>query len=141
LQAGRLAPTACNKQPQRIFVLQSESARAAVRRSTECHFSAPVVLMICCDVAHSWQSPFTGRTSGEVDAAIVTTHMMLAAADLGLGTTWVGYFRPEPLVEFCRLPDGIVPVALLPIGYPAEEATPGPMHDCREPLNATVKYV
>ena len=141
LEAGRLAPTACNKQPQRIFVMQSEAALAAVRRSTECHFSAPTVLLIGSDVANSWHSPFTGRASGEVGAAIVTTHMMLAAAELGLGTTWVGYFRPEPLVEFCQLPAGIVPVAMLPIGYPAADAVPGPMHDRREPLVATVKYL
>jgi nitroreductase len=141
LEAGRLAPTAANKQPQRIFVLQSEAALAAVRESTKCHFSAPVVLLICYDEAKAWQNPFTGQFSGEVDAAIVTSHMMLAAADLGLGTTWVGYFKPEPVIEFCKLPAEIKPVAMLPLGYPAADATPGPMHSSREPLTATVKHL
>jgi len=141
LEAARLAPTAANKQPQRIFVLQSEAALAAVRESTKFHFSTPVVLLICYDKEKSWQNPFTGRFSGEVDAAIVTTHMMLAAADLGLGTTWVGYFQPEPLVKFCQLPAGVIPVAMLPLGYPAADASPSPMHSSREPLAATVKYL
>lgn len=140
LAAGRLAPTACNLQPQRIFVLQSPAAIAAVRASTECHFSAPMFLLICYEASSSWLNPFTKVRSGETDAAIVTTHMILAAAELGLGTTWVGYFRPEPLIEFCQLPEGVVPLAILPLGYPDDTSRPSDSHATRKPLSETVSY-
>lgn len=140
LEAGRIAPTACNIQPQRILVIESEEALAKIRRCTSNHFNAPVVLLVCFDRSLCWKRSFDGKSMGDVDASIVTTHMMLQAAELGLGTTWVGYFNPSLVLKEFTLPDNIVPVALLPLGYPAKNATKHPMHSQRNPIEKTVYY-
>lgn len=140
LKAGQLAPTAANFQPQRILVIQSQRALAKLKECTPYHFNAPMALLVCYDKAVNWKRSFDGKGSGEIDASIVATHMMLEAADLGLGTTWVGYFNPELIMKAFELQDNFVPVALLPIGYPAEDATKSPMHSQRIPIEETVFY-
>lgn len=140
LKAGRLAPTACNNQPQRILVIENEEALSKLKKCTRYHFNAPVALLICYDNTCSWKRSFDGDDSGSVDASIVTTQMMLQAAELGLGTTWVAYFDPALLKSEFSLPEHFVPVALLPIGYPAEDASPSTAHSQRKPLEETVFY-
>jgi nitroreductase len=86
--------------------------------------------MIAYDSDISWKSPFNeGVDSGYVDASIAITHMILQATDLGLGTLWVGYFDIAKLSEHFKLPGNIVPVALLPVGYPSDDVKPNPLHD------------
>ena len=92
LEAGRTAPTAKNMQPQRIYVLRSPEALQMAEELTICTFHAPVILVICADRDEAWKHYLTGETRAETDAAIVTTHMMLAAHALGLGSTWVARF-------------------------------------------------
>lgn len=128
LKTGRIAPTACNNQPQRILVVDDAEGMEKLGKCTPYIFGAPVALLICYDRDKSWVRPFDNDNSGVVDAAIVTTHLMLQAADLGLGTTWVGYFDPAKVVEEFGLPAHIVPVAILPLGYPAKGAQPNPLH-------------
>ncbi len=140
LKAGQVSPTACNNQPQRILVIQSEDAIAKLKECTAYHFGAPLAFLICCDKTVSWKRSFDGDDSGEVDASIVTTHMMLEAAALGLGTTWVGYFDPEKTRKAYNIPSDFVPVAILPTGYPADNAAPSANHGKRYPLEQTVFY-
>lgn len=140
LEAGRCAPTAVNYQPQRLLVAESDEALAKIKKCTPYHFNAPVVLVICYDKTSSWKSPYNGYESGDVDVSIVTTQMMLAAAELGLGSTWVGYFDPDLLRSEFAIPDYLVPVALLPLGYPAPDARPAHLHEKRLPLCETVFY-
>ncbi len=141
LEAARLAPTACNLQPQRIFVLQSEEALAKVRSCTTCHFGAPVVLMLCYDKESCWERSLDGFSSGEMDASIVGTYLMLALAEQGLGSTWVCYFDPAKLVKEFQLPENIVPVTLFPIGYPAPGSNPNPQHFERKKQAGTVSWL
>jgi len=131
LEAGRLAPTACNNQPQRIKVLADPSELAKVDACTPCRFGAPAVLLVCYDKTVSWKRDFDGADSGKVDAAIVATHLMLAAQEAGLGSCWVMYFDPAKTAELFALPADIVPVALLPLGYPAADAQPADLHGQR----------
>ena len=140
LEAGRIAPTACNYQPQRIMVIDAPAAYEKLKQCTPCHFDAPVVLMICYDKTTVWKNKINGTVGGDVDASIVTTHMMLQAAALGLGTTWVGAFKLEKLRELFELPDFLVPVALLPVGYPADDAEPHPWHFARYDMDHSVFY-
>jgi len=63
---------------------------------------------------------------------------MYAAEELGLGSTWVGSFSYEKLREFFELPEYLEPVAMLPVGYPAESAKPSHLHDKRFELDKTV---
>ena len=140
LEAGRVAPTACNYQPQRILVIENETALEKLKQCTSCHFDAPVALMICYDKTTCWKNKTNGTIGGDVDASIITTHMMLAVAELGLGTTWVGAFDHQKARELFDIPDYLVPVALLPIGYPADEAEPHPWHFKRFDMDHTVFY-
>lgn len=128
LQAGHYAPTACNLQPQRVYVFDTEEKMRLVRKCTRSHFNAPAALLVCYDENACWQREYDGKRSGEVDASIVATHMMLEAADIGVGTTWVMHFIPEAVTTEFALPQNIVPVALLVMGYPADDAAPSPGH-------------
>ena len=140
LRAGRIAPTACNNQPQRILVVDDADGMAKLKKCTSYTFGAPMAFIICFDTAQSWIRPFDGDNSGVVDASIATTHMMLQAADLGLGTTWVGYFDPAKVVKEFRLPENLVPVAVLPLGYPAADAKRHSGHFEKAPPEKIVYY-
>lgn len=135
LEAGRIAPTACNNQPQRIKIINAPADLAKVDECTSCRFGAPTVLLICYDKNISWKRKFDGTDSGDVDASIITTHLMMAAHELGFGTCWVMHFNPAKTIELFDLPVDIVPVAFLPIGYPAKNASPAPGHEQKNPLD------
>lgn len=140
LRAGHLAPTACNLQPQRTLVIQSEAAMEKLRKCTKCHFAAPTALLVCYDKNECWKRTYDGAASGEIDASIVTTHMMLEAASLGVGSTWVMHFDPAAMRREFHIPDHIEPVALLVMGYPAADAEPFPGHTAFRPLGEIVRY-
>ena len=141
LRAGQVAPTACNNQPQMTFVLRSPQAMEKLRRCTSCHFDAPMALVVCYDQDQSWKRPFDGQDSGLVDASIVTTHMMLEAYAQGIGSTWVMYFDPAAVRKELELPDNLIPAAILPMGYPADDVQANPKHAQNKPMDAIVKYL
>jgi nitroreductase len=134
LEAGRIAPTAHNSQPQRIKVISEPAELSLVDKCTPCRYGAPLVLLVCYDKNICWKRPYDGALSGEVDASIVTTHLMFAAQELGLGSVWVMHFDPAKAIGHFALPENIVPVAMLPLGYPAEDAKPSDSHAKREAL-------
>ena len=140
LEAGRVAPTACNYQPQRILVIQDPSALEKLRQCTVWYFGAPVVLLVCYDKTTCWKDATNDAIGGGVDVSIVATHMMLQAAELGLATTWVGGFHHQKARELFAIPDYLVPVALLPIGYAAEDVEPHPWHFKRFDIGNSVFY-
>lgn len=131
MQAAMIAPTAVNFQPQKIYILKSNDALRKIRGITKSTYDAPLVFLICADTDRSWHSPFVeGYDSGEMDASIVCTHMMLEAEDLGLGSVWVLLFDPKMVSSVFNLPNHIKPICLLPVGYPSEYAQPyRPWHD------------
>lgn len=141
LEAGRSAPTAHNLQPQRMFVLQSPEALEKADACTAAHFHPPVILVVAYDPETAWKRETDGKNHGEIDAAIAATQMMLEAADLGLGTTYVGMFEPEKLLAAFPEMAGLCPIAMLPLGYPAEGAHPSRLHADRKPLEELAKYL
>ena len=92
LEAARLAPTAVNLQPQHVLVLRSPEALEKADACTVHHFHPPMMLIVSYDPAKAWVREWDQKNHGEIDAAIVATHMMLEAAELGLGTTYIGMF-------------------------------------------------
>ena len=128
LEAGRCAPTACNNQPQRIWVVSDGEDRRKLARAVPSKYYVPAAFLVCYSKRECWVRPFDGKTSGEIDAAIVTTHMMLEAADLGLGSIWVMYWDPEKIKKEFALEDETEPVALLVVGYKAGTAKPRQGH-------------
>ena len=88
-----------------------------------------MVLVIGYDKERSWKNKLMqGHDVGETDAAIVTTHMMLMAASLGIGSCWVGYFNSDEVKNALELPKSVVVTALLPLGYPSESSVPAAFH-------------
>ncbi len=140
LKAGQLAPTAKNLQPHKVLVIDAPEAIEKLKGCTQCTFGAPLFLMTCVDHGQVWVRPFDSKDEGDVDASIVHTHMMLEATEQGLGTCWVGMFDPAAARKAFNIPDHIEPVALLPVGYPAEDAEPSPRHAVRKPLDETVVH-
>lgn len=140
LEAGRVAPTACNRQPHRVHVLRSADALAALRLCTGSHFGCSVAILVCFDQQESWKRDYDGQDSGWVDASIVTTHMMLAAHEQGVGSTWVMHFDPAAVRDHFALPANEVPVAILVMGHPAEGDRPSRLHADNKPLDNTVTY-
>ena len=139
LEAGRLAPTARNSQPQVVYAVVSEEARSALAGVTPCTFNAPLVFVIGYDPAVCATGKiYEGFSFGEMDSAIVCTHMMLEATDLGLGSCWVGWFNEAEVKAALKLPEDFRAVALLPVGYAAANAGPSAMHSSRKPLESYV---
>lgn len=141
LEAAAAAPTAKNLQPWKVWVLQSEGAMEKVRGTTKYDFGAPVILAVGAYAPDAWVRPSDERNFGDVDAAIVATQVMLEVHDLGLGTTWVGFFDAPKMKEaFPEMADYDL-IALFPIGYPAPDATTAKMHEQRKPLQESVHYL
>lgn len=88
LEAGRVAPTGANRQPQRLIVVRSEEGMARLARCTR-DFGAPCAIIVCADTGQAWERKYDGKVIGDIDASIVTDHMMLCAASLGLDTLWI----------------------------------------------------
>ena len=140
LAAGHVAPTGCNNQPQRILVLNTDASMELLRTCTRSHFDAPCAMLVCHNKNESWKRPYDGAPASPVDAAIVTTHMMLAAHNIGVGSCWVMHFNPAAMRQTFSIPEEIEPVALLLLGYPAEDAKPKHYHDETRPIQEVVFY-
>lgn len=141
LKIGHLAPTGCNYQPQRILVLESDEAIEKLKKCTKCHFDAPNAMIIGYNKDECWERKYDKALSGYADACIVTTHMMLAAFDMGVGCCWVMHFDPFEVKNQFNLPENIQPVAILVMGYPHSDAKPLDMHFKYRDINETVKYL
>ena len=140
LKAGHLAPTGCNYQTQRILVIKSDEAIEKLKKCSKCHFDAPCAMLVCYNRDESWVRPYDKAISAPVDAAIVTTHMMLQAQNIGVGTCWVMHFNPTAIKEEFNIPENIEPLALLVMGYPHEDAKPIEMHYKYRPIDEVVFY-
>lgn len=145
LEAGRFAPTAMNLQPQKIYVLKSQQAIEKIRGVTKMAYNAPVVMLVCYDKNLSWKN--TLKTfgeeydGGEMDACVITSHMMMQATELGLGTVWIRGYNSRKIIEAFELPENIKPVCLLLVGYPAADSKPKQSHRGRKDLSETVEVL
>ena len=142
LEAGNIAPTAKNLQPQRIYVLQSEEALKKAYALTPCCYGAKTVLLFTYDIDEEWTNPLEDMIhSGDQDVSIVATHIMLEAEELGLATCWVNYFPNTKAAEVFGLPESEVVVLMMPIGYAAADAVPTTNHTEKKPIEKTVRYL
>ena len=132
IEAGIAAPTACNNQPQRILIIDNDEGRQRLNHVVPSKNYVPIAFLVCYDKQACWTRPMDGKGSGDIDASIVTTHMMMEATELGLGSIWVMYWDPLKMKEEFDLADGLEPVALLIAGYKAETARPRNGHMVRK---------
>jgi nitroreductase len=137
LEAARLAPTAANRQAFQLIVIHTAGREAELGRiyGREWFVQGPLVICACGLPGENWVRR-DGKNYSDVDVAIVMDHLTLAAADLGLGTCWIGAFDPGGAREVLGLPDGIEPVAFTPLGYPADQPRP----KTRKALSELVRY-
>lgn len=142
LEAGRLAPTAKNLQEHHVYVLQSEEALAKVDAWSHCRFGAPTVLAVTYDKNNVYTYPGSNRQSGIEDAAIVATHMMLAAKDEGVDSCWLNAVHMDELHEALGLPENEDIVMLLDLGYASLDGLkPAWRHFERKPLSEAVTFM
>jgi nitroreductase len=122
LEAARLAPTAANRQAFRVIVVPTKGREEELRRiyGREWFTQPPLVLAVCALPAEGWVRKADGWNAAEVDATIAMTHLVLAAAEEGLGTCWIAAFDPQAAREVLGLPPDIVPCAFTPLGYAAD---------------------
>lgn len=140
LAAQRVAPTACNQQPQRIIVVQQPENIRKVQNAYQT-FGSPCILIVCRDTRHPLIRPFDGKCSGDLDIGIVCDHIMLAARELNIGSVMVGLFDPAIIRHEFQIPEDIEPTALLLLGYPADGFLSPDRHQTeRKPLEHTVMY-
>ena len=139
LDAGRRAPTAKNVQPLKIYVLKSEKAIAAVDKASPCRYGAPVVIMVCIDTNEVFSN---GRHStAEIDGSIVATHIMLAATDNGVDNIWIEMFDRDIIKNELSIPENILPVCLIPIGYRADDCPISRNFHNRKTIDEIVTYI
>jgi nitroreductase len=137
LEAARMAPTADNRQPFRLIVIHTQGREAELRRiySRAWFVQAPLVICACGIPSQNWVRR-DGKNYNDVDVAIAMDHLILAAADLGLGTCWIAAFDPNAAREVLGLPDDVEPIAFTPLGHPAA----GPGFKNRKDLSDLVRY-
>lgn len=136
LEAARVAPSACNKQPWHFFLVTDPATRAALFPNERQSWisAAPAVLVACSYPDRAWQRAYDGKNHADIDLAIAMEHIVLAATEEGLGTCWICAFDPQVFREVLRLPAEMEPVAATPLGYGASEPRPRD----RKPLDEIV---
>lgn len=147
LEAGRIAPTAANKQPQRLFVVQNREALEKVGKAAKINYieksrNAPVIIIVCVDTNQVWENNLNKKKTIDVDASIVTDHMMLMATDLGLDTLWMTWFDDKIIRSEFNIADNLEIVNLLLIGYGDDKLQSPDRHSTtRKPLSETVTFI
>ena len=138
LEAGRLAPTAANRQGFTVYVIKTEGRKESLLKiySREWFSQAPLVLAVCVNPSKCWVR-MDNKNYSDVDAAIVMDHMILAAADKGLGTCWIGAFNAEAAREVLGLTPDTEPVVFTPLGY----ATDNPKPKTRKQVSDLIRYL
>ena len=140
LEAAHVAPTGGNLQPVRLIVVQSREGLEKIGKGANL-YNAPLAIIVCADHGKAWVRPIDGKQIGDIDASILTDHMMLQATEAGLGSVWICYFDPEVISREFHLPEGLEPVNILAIGYPDEEAADPERHSrARIPMEELVFY-
>lgn len=138
LEAGRIVPTACNYQPQKFFLIRSETALAKLKTVTHFHYNVPLMILVCYDTREVWTNPgdrwYRNYNSGEQDASIAAATMMYEAEELGIHTIWIRGFDSQTVAEVFDLPEYMIPVMMLGLGYPNEKAKANAWHYKRKPI-------
>ncbi|MCW4043828.1 MAG: nitroreductase family protein [Candidatus Bathyarchaeota archaeon] len=138
LEAGRLAPSAANRQEWRFLVVRDPETRKRIAMAAGRQTfvgEAPIVIAACAETDNKVMR--CGQLSYPIDVAIALDHMTLAAVELGLGTCWIGNFDEQLVKKILGIPDTIRIVQLLPLGYPTD---PSAIEKIRLPVEKIVRY-
>lgn len=111
---------------QHNYTIQTKEQLAKLDKSANI-YHAPLAIVVCSDTEKAWTRPYDGKQTPDIDASIITDHMMLEATDLDLGSVWIGIFKPDVIKEEFHLPAHLEPISILAIGY--VESSPANLHD------------
>lgn len=140
LQAAHVAPTAANLQPVHLIAVQEKDGLEKIGKGANI-YGAPLAVIVCANHNKAWVRPFDNKQTTDIDASILTDHMMIEATELGLGSVWVCYFKPDIIRKEFNLPDNLEPINILAIGYSNEEAADPERHSqTRIPVKELVSY-
>ncbi|WP_167956323.1 nitroreductase family protein [Anaerosporobacter faecicola] len=140
LEAAHVAPTAANLQPIHLIAVQSKEGLDKIGKAANI-YGAPLAIIVCADHNKAWVRPFDNKQTGDIDASILTDHMMLQATELGLGSVWVCYFKPDVLSKEFNLPENLEPINILVLGYSNEGCVDTTRFDrARIPMEQLVSY-
>lgn len=128
LEAARVAPTGKNAQAFKLLVMQSEESLVKLREAAN-FYDAPLAILTCADIENTWHRSFDGKIISDIDASIVSTHMVMEATELGLASLWICRFKPDVVREAFHIPEGLEPVNLTVFGYPAEPLKSAERHN------------
>ena len=137
LEAGRLAPTAKNIQPQKVYVLESNDAINKINECSPYIYGAKTVLLICSDKDIAFHRG--DYSSYEMDATIAATHMILEATNLGIDSVWLGVFDSNKIKELFNI--NLEPICIIPLGYRTDDYVESPMHSKRKDISELVEYL
>ncbi len=142
LDAGRLAPSACNIQPWRFVVISSDDALEKVRKCYPRDWlrDAPHILVIAGLKDQAWIRKYDGYNSIETDLAIAMTHIILAAENEGVATCWIEAYDPVLLRETLNIPENQVIFGITPLGYPKTGFKKSGIKQ-RKPLDNIVEFL
>lgn len=135
LEAGRIAPSAVNKQPWRFLVIQGAEGLAKVDACSKCRYGAPTAVLVCFNIDESAKSPVV-PDYGWVDCGLAVMQMALAAKERGVDSCIVGAYDPGEARRQFNLPENIVPYQFLMLGTSTVE--PAPRHTDRKALGDIV---
>lgn len=137
LKSADLAPTASNAQPFKIFIANTKGNEDALKKvyGRDWFVDAPIVMCVCSIPEKAWKRS-DGKNYHEVDVAIVSDHVVLAATALGLGTCWVANFSEVETRNFFNIPRHMIPQIIIPIGY----ANDSPTKKIRMKINDLVEF-
>lgn len=127
LEAAHMAPSACNRQPWRLMLIEPDDTAArnilAQAYDRQWFVDAPYHIVVYGVESEAWVRPFDNKNHMLVDASIITEHICLLASAMGLGSCWICNFDPAKLQALLPADSELTPVALLPIGFPADDDT------------------
>lgn len=138
LEAGRLAPTAKNIEPFKIYVVNSEEGLLKIDNASRCRYGAKTVLIVCGNKDEAYHKG--DYSTYEMDSCIVTTHMMLEATNIGVDNIWIESFDENILRSEFNIPSEYIPICLLPLGYKAVDCPVNPFHEKRKNIEEIVEY-
>ena len=138
LEAGRVAPTAKNNQPIKIYIVNSSKGIDKIDKASRCRYGEQTVLIVCGNKEDAYHKG--DYTTAEMDSCIVATHMMLEATNIGVDNIWVESFDESILREEFDIPSEYTPFLLMPLGYKTEDCPINPLHNKRKSLEELVEY-
>ena len=138
LEAGRIAPTAKNLQPIKIYVVKSQEWLEKIDKASRCRYGAPLVMIVCWDKDSAYTKP--EHSTYEIDASIVATHMLLESANQWLGSVRVELIDRWVLRSEFDIPENLFPVCILPMWYKTDDCPISPLHSDKKSIDELVEY-